>query len=111
MDKQTKSFAFTSMSAALLCTALVFPSIAIEGTNSGNFRDGLTAAKAFCWPIADLAFELSGSDRDPVQGDYDQAALEIGSKVEAVYGANLPADHRRAFRAGFEKGASACKQI
>ena len=99
------------LTTALLCTALVLPSPAIGGTNVGNFQDGLTAAKAFCWPIADLAFELAGPDRDPVQGDYERAALEIGSKVEAIYAENLPAAHRRAFRAGFEKGASACEQI
>ena len=86
---------------------LTAPAPAVAGTNSGNYRDGLTAARAFCWPIESLAFEIAG-DRDPVPGDYDRAALRIGSEVEAVYGETLPAAHRRVFRSGFETGVKNC---
>lgn len=103
------------MSAVLLTVGLTASAPAIAGTNSGNYRDGQTAAKAFCWPIEDLAFEIAGDrdpiDRDPVPGDYDRAALQVGSKVEAVYAETLPADHRRAFRRGFEAGAKGCKRM
>ena len=102
----TKFQAFASSVAAALLLAVP----AYAGTNSGNFRDGQTAAKAFCWPIEDLAFRIAGR-RDPVLGDYDRAALQVGLKVEAVYGETLPASHRRAFRGGFEAGAKDCKRI
>ena len=72
------------ISASLITLGLTAPAPAIAGTNIGNYRDGQIAAKAFCWPIEDLAFEIAG-DRDPVSGDYDRAALQVGSKVEAVY--------------------------
>lgn len=98
------------ISASLITLGLTAPAPAIAGTNIGNYRDGQTAAKAFCWPIEDLAFEIAG-DRDPVSGDYDRAALQVGSKVEAVYSETLPASHRRAFRGGFEAGAKGCKRI
>lgn len=98
------------MSAALLTMGLTASAPAIAGTNSGNYRDGQTAAKAFCWPIEDLAFQIAGG-RDPVPGDYNRAALQVGSKVEAIYGETLPASHRRAFRGGFEAGSKDCKRM
>lgn len=105
------------MSAVLLTMGLTAPAPSIAGRNSGNYRDGQTAAKAFCRPIESLAFEIAGAGW-PKPGDYDRAALQVGSKVEAVYGEpfgqynrSIPADKRRALRGGFEAGVKDCKRI
>ena len=45
---------------------------------------------------------------DPVRGDFESAALEVGSELEAIYSTGLPPDHRRIFRAGWEKGMNDC---
>jgi len=81
-------------------------------TNSGNFKDGMDAASAFCNAVDGVAWSyvggLSNATRDPVQGDFDRAAYAVGAQLEAIYSAHAPADHRRVFRAGWERGMKNC---
>ena len=37
-----------------------------------------------------------------------RAALEVGSQLEAIYAKHAPADHRRVFRTGWDKGMQTC---
>ena len=98
--------------AVVVSVAALMPTPAEAGTNSGNYNDGLSAAKAFCWSVDGVAWSyvggLADARRDPVRGDFDRAALEVGSQLEAIYSKHAPADHRRVFRAGWDKGMQAC---
>lgn len=98
---------FKTIAALLL---LVSPAYA--GTNSGNFNDGKDAASAFCFTVDTKAWSYVGgagyATRDPVRGDFERAALEVGAELEAIYATGLPADHRRVFRAGWEAGMKEC---
>ena len=97
----------SSIAAALL---LAVPAYA--GTNAGNFQDGKDAASAFCWSVDTRAWSyvggLADARRDPVRSDFERAALEVGSELEAIYAKGLPADNRRVFRAGWETGMKDC---
>ena len=98
---------FKSLAALLL---LATPAIA--GTNSGNYNDGISAASAFCWAVSTRAWSYVGGSvnptRDPVLGDFERAALAVGSELESIYAVDLPASHRRAFRGGWETGMKSC---
>ena len=100
------------VSSCAISAVVVSPMDAIAGTNSGNFRDGSMAATAFCAAVSNRAWSyvggLGASSRDPVVGDLERAALEIGSQLEAIYAKDAPADHRRAFRAGWENAIRQC---
>ena len=91
---------------------LLLVSPAYAGTNVGNFNDGKAAASAFCRAVNTRAWSyvggLADATRDPTHGDFDRAALEVGSELEAIYAQDLPADHRRVFRAGWEAGMKEC---
>ena len=104
----TKFQAFASSVAAALLLAVP----AYAGTNAGNFEDGKDAASAFCRSVDTRAWSyvggLADASRDPVRGDFDRAALEVGSELEVIYATGLPADHRRVFRHGWEKGMKDC---
>ena len=97
----------TAIAAAVL---LAVPAYA--GTNAGNFQDGKDAASAFCWSVDTRAWSyvggLADARRDPVRSDFERAALEVGSELEAIYAKGLPADNRRVFRAGWETGMKDC---
>ncbi len=97
-----------------LAALLLLASPAYAGTNLGNWNDGKAAASAFCHPVDTRAWSyvggLADATRDPVRGDFDRAALELGSELEAIYADGLPADHRRVFRAGWEAGMKDCAQ-
>lgn len=91
---------------------LLLVSPAYAGTNVGNFNDGKAAASAFCRSVDNRAWSyvggLENATRDPVRGEFDRAALEVGSELEAIYAEDAPAEHRRMFRAGWEAGMKAC---
>ena len=97
---------------AVVAVGMFMPPPAESGTNTGNYNDGLSAAKAFCWSVDGVAWSyvggLADARRDPVRGDFDRAALEVGSQLEAIYSKHAPADHRRVFRAGWDKGMQTC---
>ena len=100
--------------AAAVALSTLMPKPAEAGTNSGNYNDGLSTAEAFCWSVEGVAFSYVGgiadARRDPVRGDFDRAALEVGSQLEAIYAKHAPANHRRVFRAGWDKGMQTCAQ-
>ena len=95
-----------TVSAAI--SALCFAAAAANaGTNVGNYNDGLNAASAFCRTVDNRAWTYA-IDRDPVRGDFNRAALEVGSELETIYAQGAPADHRRVFRTGWEAGMQKC---
>ena len=96
--------------ALLLLTAPAY-----AGTNSGNYKDGKSAAAAFCRAVDNKAWSyvggLADAQRDPVRGDFERAALEVGAELEAIYAEGAAADHRRVFRGGWEAGMKECASI
>ena len=96
------------------CGILILMSVMpVQGqTNRGDYNDGMDAASAFCNAVDGVAWSYVGglvnASRDPVQGDFDRAAYAVGAQLEAIYSAHVPTDHRRAFRAGWERGMKEC---
>ena len=71
--------------AAVVADRALMPKIAEAGTNLGNYNDGLSAAQAFCHSVDGVAWSYVGglaeARRDPVRGDFEKAALQVGSQL------------------------------
>ena len=98
--------------AAVVAVGALMPTPAEAGTNSCNDNDGLSAAKAFCHSIDGVVWPyvggLAGAHRAPVRGDFEKAAQQVGSQLKTIDAKHAPADQRRVFRAGWDKGMQAC---